>query len=84
MSCCVWQVFVIVLNRVLSVLMCLTGFCHCVEQSSHCPVVSDRFPSVLPILDPDRAVDRIMDAILCNQAMIILPRFLYIGYALKG
>ena len=46
--------------------------------------MSDRFPSVLPILDPDRAVDRIMDAILCNQAMIILPRFLYIGYALKG
>ena len=78
------RVFFIMLNRVPIVLLCLTGVCHCVEQSSQCPVVSDRFPNVLPILDPDIAVDRIMDAILCNQAMIILPRFLYIGYALKG
>ena len=44
----------------------------------------DRCPSVLPILDPDRTVDKIVDAVLCNQALLILPRSLYIAYALKG
>lgn len=46
--------------------------------------VKTRFPGVLPILDPEDTVTKIMDAILCNQTMIILPRFLYVAYALKG
>ncbi|KAL8589160.1 hypothetical protein ACOMHN_052498 [Nucella lapillus] len=46
--------------------------------------VRTRFAWLLPILDPVATVDRIMDAILCNQAMLILPRFLYVGYFLRG
>ncbi|XP_076437686.1 protein dhs-3-like [Babylonia areolata] len=46
--------------------------------------VQTRFPWLLPILDPVQTVDSIMDAVLCNQAIIILPRFLYVAYALKG
>ncbi|XP_033726973.1 epidermal retinol dehydrogenase 2-like [Pecten maximus] len=43
-----------------------------------------RVPWLLPILEPDFAANRIVDAILCNQKMIILPRALYFFMALKG
>lgn len=46
--------------------------------------VKTRFPSILPIQDPDVTVNRIMDAILCNQAIVIIPRILYLVYAFKG
>lgn len=46
--------------------------------------VQTKYPSILPIQDPEETVDRIMDAILCNQAIVIIPRILYLVYALKG
>lgn len=46
--------------------------------------VQTRFPKILPILDPEYAVDKIMEAVLCNQAVLILPRINYVSYALRG
>ncbi|ESO96613.1 hypothetical protein LOTGIDRAFT_180616 [Lottia gigantea] len=43
-----------------------------------------KFPLLLPILDPDYAVDSIMTAILINQEIIVLPKSLYLVFALKG
>lgn len=43
-----------------------------------------RVPWLLPILKPDFAANRIVDAVLCNQKMIILPRSLYFFMGLKG
>jgi all-trans-retinol dehydrogenase (NAD+) len=42
-----------------------------------------RFPSLLPILEPEYAADRIMDGILCNQHIVCIPRILYMFAALK-
>jgi all-trans-retinol dehydrogenase (NAD+) len=42
-----------------------------------------RFPSLLPILEPEEAVERIMNAILTNQRILIMPRMLYIFLYLK-
>jgi len=42
-----------------------------------------RFPSLLPILDPDYVVSRIMDGVLCNQEIVYLPRITYILAPLK-
>ncbi|PVD31887.1 hypothetical protein C0Q70_07312 [Pomacea canaliculata] len=38
----------------------------------------------MPILDPNETVDRIVDAVLCNQAFLIIPRSLYLTYAMRG
>jgi all-trans-retinol dehydrogenase (NAD+) len=46
--------------------------------------VKTRFPSILPILKPDEVVDKILDAILTNQQMLILPRFAAIMFCLKN
>ncbi|XP_060066038.1 LOW QUALITY PROTEIN: epidermal retinol dehydrogenase 2-like [Ylistrum balloti] len=43
-----------------------------------------RVPWLLPILEPDFAANRIIDAVLCNQKVIILPRSLYFFMGLKG
>ncbi|XP_021344315.1 epidermal retinol dehydrogenase 2-like [Mizuhopecten yessoensis] len=43
-----------------------------------------RVPWLLPILKPEEASNRIVDAVLCNQKVIILPRALYFFMALKG
>lgn len=43
-----------------------------------------RVPWLLPILDPTDVVIRIVNAVLCNQQIIILPRSLYFFMALKG
>ena len=43
-----------------------------------------RFPLLLPILEPEDVANRIVDAVLCNREMIILPRILYFFFALKG
>jgi len=39
--------------------------------------VKTRFPLLLPILDPDRVADRIIDAIRKNRRRVLLPRFVY-------
>ncbi|KAH3748708.1 epidermal retinol dehydrogenase 2-like isoform X1 [Dreissena polymorpha] len=43
-----------------------------------------RFPLILPVLKPDYVADKIVDAVLCNQTMLCLPRILYVFFALKG
>nr|XP_002130984.1 epidermal retinol dehydrogenase 2 [Ciona intestinalis] len=39
---------------------------------------------ILPILKPEYAVNRMVDAILKNKRMLLLPGFSYVMYALKG
>jgi all-trans-retinol dehydrogenase (NAD+) len=46
--------------------------------------VKTRFPSILPILKPDEVADKILDAILTNQQMLILPRFAAVTFYLKN
>ncbi|KAH3748713.1 epidermal retinol dehydrogenase 2-like [Dreissena polymorpha] len=43
-----------------------------------------RFPFILPVLKPEFVADKIVDAVLCNQTMLCLPRILYVFFALKG
>ncbi|XP_055870969.1 protein dhs-3-like isoform X2 [Biomphalaria glabrata] len=43
-----------------------------------------RFPSLLPLLDADHVVDRIITAVLTNQEMLLIPRSIYLFYLLKG
>lgn len=39
---------------------------------------------LLPMLKPQYVVDRIVDAVLTDQAQLFLPRFLYFVKALSG
>jgi len=43
-----------------------------------------RFSALTPMLTPDYVVSKIVNAILTNQEMLIVPRSMYISYALKG
>lgn len=43
-----------------------------------------RFPSILPILETDFAVKKIVEAIQTNQPALYTPRVLYLLIALKG
>ncbi|XP_062580200.1 epidermal retinol dehydrogenase 2-like isoform X2 [Saccostrea cucullata] len=43
-----------------------------------------RFPAILPILKPEEVVLRIVDAVLCNQHIIMIPRIIYLFALLKG
>ena len=43
-----------------------------------------RFPRLLPILEPNYAVDRIMQAVLSNQRLLMMPRLLWVVYFAKG
>jgi all-trans-retinol dehydrogenase (NAD+) len=45
--------------------------------------VKTRWPIVLPILDPDYAVDRILAAIRNNKRRLIMPRFVHAVYAAR-
>lgn len=46
--------------------------------------VKTRFPILLPIVEPEYAANKIVDAVLCNQAMLLIPRILYFFFAIKG
>lgn len=46
--------------------------------------VKTRFPSLLPILDPEVVTDKIINAILRNQTLLYLPRILYFLIILKS
>ncbi|XP_059142350.1 protein dhs-3-like [Physella acuta] len=46
--------------------------------------VKTRFPNILPILNPEEVVDRIVNAVLTNQEMLIIPRVSYLFYYMKG
>lgn len=46
--------------------------------------VQTKFPLVLPIVEPEYAVKKIMEAVLTNQQMLCFPFSVYILYALKG
>ncbi|XP_045183049.2 epidermal retinol dehydrogenase 2-like [Mercenaria mercenaria] len=43
-----------------------------------------RFPFLLPVLEPDYVARKIVEAVLCNQVVLCIPRILYIFYAVKG
>ncbi|CAG2218637.1 SDR16C5 [Mytilus edulis] len=43
-----------------------------------------RWPFILPILEPEDTVNKIVDAVLCNQHIVMLPKSLYFFMALKG
>lgn len=43
-----------------------------------------RFPAILPILKPEEVSHRIVDAVLCNQQIIMIPRIIYLFVLLKG
>jgi len=46
--------------------------------------VQSRFPLLLPILEPDYAVDKIINAIETKQEVLIMPRFAYLAILLRG
>lgn len=43
-----------------------------------------RFPAFLPVLEPEYVAKKIVEAVLCNQTVLCIPRILYIFYAVKG
>jgi len=43
-----------------------------------------RFPSMLPFMEPEYVVGRILDGVLCNQPIVLIPRVLYIFLALRN
>jgi len=43
-----------------------------------------KFPSLLPILDPNYAAEQVVNAVLTNQEILIIPRILYFASALKS
>jgi hypothetical protein len=43
-----------------------------------------RKPHVLPILEPDYVVERVMEAAICRRHMICLPRFIYLILAIRA
>lgn len=53
-----------------------TGMFHGVNES--------RINFLLPILQPEYVVNRIVDAVLTNQSHLFMPRFLYIAKACSG
>lgn len=80
-------------NRIYSTIVCPfyinTGMfdgvksgCACFFISQHCECsCSSR---LLPILEQDYAADRIVDTILTNTEMLLMPRIIYVLYFLKG
>lgn len=66
---------------------------HGVHMTLACPYYTDtgmfegaqtRFPSILPVLDTEFVAEKIVQAILCNQEVLYVPRILYFIVALKG
>jgi all-trans-retinol dehydrogenase (NAD+) len=45
---------------------------------------STRFPHLLPIVTPEYAVEKIMEAVLTDEVMLIFPRLVYLIYMVKG
>jgi all-trans-retinol dehydrogenase (NAD+) len=43
-----------------------------------------RFPHLLPIVTPEYAVEKIMEAVLTDEVMLIFPRLVYLIYMVKG
>ncbi|KAK3775555.1 hypothetical protein RRG08_048191 [Elysia crispata] len=43
-----------------------------------------RFPAVLKFLDPPYVVDKIVEAVLTDQAMLCIPKSVYMFYFLRG
>lgn len=39
--------------------------------------IQTKFPRILPFLEPEYVVDKIIDAVLTNQAVILIPKVLY-------
>ncbi|XP_069477175.1 epidermal retinol dehydrogenase 2 isoform X2 [Ambystoma mexicanum] len=45
---------------------------------------SSKWPNLLPILEPEYAVKKIMDAILKEQVFLVMPRSLYIVFGIRN
>jgi all-trans-retinol dehydrogenase (NAD+) len=80
------------LNESLAVELDVLG-CNGVNTTVVCPFfidtgmfdgVKSRFPWILPILKPDYAVDKIMNAYHSNQTMLLMPRIVYSVYILQS
>ena len=39
---------------------------------------------MVPMLEPEYVVDKIVEAMLTNQRVLMLPKLMYFMYALKG
>lgn len=46
--------------------------------------VKTRIPALLPILEPEYAVGKIMDAFHSDQYMLMMPKIIYLFYMLQG
>jgi len=45
--------------------------------------VKAKFPALMPLLDPNYVAGRIIDGVLCNQAIVVIPRDLHVLIVLK-
>ena len=41
-------------------------------------------PGIIPFLEPEYVANKVIEAVLTNQKVLMLPRIMYILYALKG
>ncbi|NXK38155.1 RDHE2 dehydrogenase, partial [Piprites chloris] len=46
--------------------------------------VKTKWPRVLPLLDPEYVAEKIVTAVRQNQEIVLIPRILYLLFALKG
>lgn len=47
-------------------------------------IVCYRIPLLLPILEPEYAVNKIMDAYHSDQTMLLMPKILYFFYFMQS
>jgi len=61
----------------------VTCVCPFFVSTGMCDGVRPKFPSLMPLLQPDHVVSRIMDGVLCNQELVIIPRDMNLFITLK-
>ena len=42
------------------------------------------FLRIIPLLEPEYVADKIIEAVLTNQKVLMLPRIMYVAYFFKG
>ena len=40
--------------------------------------------SIIPLLEPEYVANKVIEAVLTDQKVLMIPRLMYIVYALKG
>ena len=71
-------------NRVCSLFVLVFMLCSDLYNIVVCTPRHCRFPLLLPILEPEYATNKIMQAIRSNQNVLMMPRLLYFTYFLLG